>query len=433
MLIKSAPLANTVSALKAGSLDLKAYLTEQLNHIAQVEPEIKALLSESARTKRLLADAAMLLETYPDPNNRPPLFGALVGVKDIFRAKGFPTAAGSNLPPHTFAAPETACVTRLKKAGALVLGKTVTTEFAYFEPGPTRNPHNLKHTPGGSSSGSAAAVAAGYCPLALGTQTIGSVIRPAGYCGIVGFKPSYGRIDPIGLMFVSPSLDHVGLFTQDMAGMRLAAAVLCQSWRERGVATEGKKPVLGVPSGPYLEQASPEGLTAFKAQLARLEEAGYVVRYVPTLEDIEEIAFYHVQLMAVEMAEVHHEWFASYKTLYRPRTIELIQRGETVSLAEIKRAKAGQLSLRSKLHTLRQEARIDLWVAPAAPGPAPEGIGATGNPAMNLPWTYTGLPAVTIPAGLAKNGLPLGLQCVADFMRDEQLLVWAEEIEAVLG
>ena len=152
-----------------------------------------------------------------------------VGVKDIFHAAGFETRAGSQLPPELLTGPEADAVGRLRAAGCLILGKTVTTEFAYYEPEPTRNPHNLAHTPGGSSSGSAAAVAAGLAPLALGTQTIGSVIRPAAFCGIVGFKPSYGRISPEGLIFFSPSLDHVGLFTQDVAGMSLAAAVLCEN------------------------------------------------------------------------------------------------------------------------------------------------------------------------------------------------------------
>ena len=169
-----------------------------------------------------------------------------MGVKDIIRVDGFPTRAGSRLPPHLFAGPQAACVTALRRAGALVLGKTVTTEFAGFEPGPTANPHRPGHTPGGSSSGSAAAVAAGYCPLALGTQTIGSVIRPAAFCGIVGFKPSLGRIATAGLVDFSPAVDTVGIFTQDLAGMGSVAAVLCGEWRRR---TEADKPVLGVPLG----------------------------------------------------------------------------------------------------------------------------------------------------------------------------------------
>ncbi len=141
---------------------------------------------------------------------RPPLFGIPIGIKDIFHVNGFSTHAGSRLPPKQLMGEEAKCVSDLKKAGALILGKTVTTEFAYFEPGPTMNPHNPNHTPGGSSSGSAAAVAAGLCPLALGSQTIGSIIRPASFCGVVGYKPSYDRISRDGVIPVSPSLDHIG-------------------------------------------------------------------------------------------------------------------------------------------------------------------------------------------------------------------------------
>ena len=150
------------------------------------EPSIQALLPEAGRFDRLRREARALADRYRDPSARPPLFGWLFGVKDIFHVDGWPTRAGSRLPESVLVGPEAESVARLKAAGALILGKTVTTEFAYFTPGPTRNPHNLEHTPGGSSSGSAAAVAAGYCPFALGTQTIGSIIRPAAFCGTIG-------------------------------------------------------------------------------------------------------------------------------------------------------------------------------------------------------------------------------------------------------
>jgi Asp-tRNA(Asn)/Glu-tRNA(Gln) amidotransferase A subunit family amidase len=199
-------------------------------------------LAEPDRRGRLHRAATALAVAYPEPAGRPSLYGALLAVKDIFHVDGFTTRAGATVPPELFAGPEAACVTRLRQAGALVVGKAVTTEFAYFEPGPTRNPHNLAHTPGGSSSGSAAAVAAGLAPLALGTQTIGSVIRPAAFCGIVGFKPSLGRVDPQGLVFFSRTLDQRGLFTQDVAGMALAAAVVCREWRD--LPAPGRLPVL---------------------------------------------------------------------------------------------------------------------------------------------------------------------------------------------
>ncbi|HVZ20435.1 MAG TPA: amidase, partial [Vicinamibacterales bacterium] len=190
------------------------------------EPEIQALLPEEGRFDRLRRDARALADRYPDAAARPPLFGLFFGVKDIFHVDGWPTRAGSRLPPEILHGPQATSVSRLLAAGALMLGKTVTTEFAYFTPGPTRNPHNVEHTPGGSSSGSAAAVAAGFCDLALGTQTIGSIIRPAAFCGIVGFKPTFGRIPADGLVACAPSLDHVGALTRDVATLTRAAFVL---------------------------------------------------------------------------------------------------------------------------------------------------------------------------------------------------------------
>src|SRR5205807_7593851 len=228
MLISPAPLAATAAALRSGQLDLLTYIDEVCNRIDAAEPLIHALLPEQDRRQRLLTEAEALQKRFPEPASRPPLYGILLGVKDIFHVDGFPTRAGSQLPAELFAGPEAACVTLLRNAGALILGKTISAEFAWIEPGPTHNPHNLNHTPGGSSSGSAAAVAAGFCPLAIGTQTNGSTIRPAAFCGIVGFKPTYARIPTGGLILSSMSLDTVGFFTQDIAGVALVAPLLCQ-------------------------------------------------------------------------------------------------------------------------------------------------------------------------------------------------------------
>ena len=192
-------LRELVPSLKSGSLPLERYITETLEALDARESLLQALVPEHDRHARLLRDAASLELRFPDPARRPPLYGMVVGIKDLFNVDGLPTRAGSLLPAEAFAGPEAETVSRLKAAGALVLGKTVTTEFAYFTPGPTRNPVNPNHTPGGSSSGSAAAVAAGYCRLALGTQTIASVTRPAAYCGVFGFKPSQGRMSAAGI------------------------------------------------------------------------------------------------------------------------------------------------------------------------------------------------------------------------------------------
>lgn len=429
MLTAPASLAKTVAALRNGQLDLLSYISEICDRIEAVDPIIQAFLPEPDRRARLLAEAEALESSFPDPISRPPLYGIPVGVKDVFNVDGFPTHAGSQLPAELFVGHEATCVTLLRKAGALIAGKTISTEFAYFEPGPTRNPHNLSHTPGGSSSGSAAAVAAGLCPLALGTQTIGSTIRPAAFCGIIGFKPTYGRIPTPGLILCSVSLDTVGFFTQDVAGVRLVASLLCQDWQNSKVE---RMPLLGVPDGPYLAQASPEALAAFELQLARLERAGYTVRHVPALADIEAINRRHTRLVFAEMAEVHRTWFAQYESLYRPRTASALREGQQVSETELATCRASREQLRTELETLMEQWTIDLWVSPAAPGPAPEGIASTGNPLMNLAWTHAGMPAMTLPAGHAANGLPLGLQFVAATMADEKLISWAEKLAELL-
>lgn len=419
-------LGEIAGKLRTGELDLRRHVEELLDRVDRVEERLQALVPEPGRRERLLEEAAALLERFPRPEGRPPLFGVVTGVKDIFRVDGFPTRAGAQLPPELFAGPEARCVSALRRAGCLVLGKTVTAELAYFEPGPTRNPHDLRRTPGGSSSGSGAAVAAGYCPLALGTQTVGSVIRPAAFCGVVGFKPSYGRIDAEGLVFYSPSVDTVGMFAQDVAGMRQAAGVVCREWKGVG---RGRRPVLGIPEGPYLEQAEVEGLAGFAEQVRGLEAAGYAIRRVPALEDIEPVNQRHRQLITGEVAREHAGWFAAYGDRCRPRTAAIIREGQLIGDAEIETARAGRFELRAKLEQAMQGNGIDAWICPAAPGPAPEGIQTTGDPVMNLPWTHAGLPALSLPAGRTRNGLPLGLQCVAGFMRDEELLAWGECLE----
>ncbi|MHB8644978.1 MAG: amidase [Thermomicrobiales bacterium] len=430
MYIAPAPLAAAADDLRSGALPLDQYINEKCAWLESADMEVHALLPESNRRRRLLREAEELERRWPDPATRPPLYGVLVGVKDIYHVAGFVTRAGSEVPPELFAGPEAAVIGLLRDAGALILGKTVTTEFAGFEQNGTRNPHNLGHTPGGSSSGSAAAVAAGFCQLALGSQTVGSVIRPAAFCGVVGFKPTYDRIPTAGIVYYSQSVDHVGLFTQDVAGMVVVAAVLCRDWNPM---TVDRKPVLGVPEGAYLAQAETEGLAAFEGQIATLQEAGYTVRRISALDDIAAITERHTWMTTAEMAAVHRDWFPAHEAKYRPVTAETFRKGQQVTPEQLAAGRASRLEVRTWLQSLMDEHGIDLWVCPPAPGPAPEGIASTGNPAMNLPWTHTGMPAITVPGGQAEHGLPLGLQCVARADADEQLLAWAAPIADALA
>jgi Asp-tRNA(Asn)/Glu-tRNA(Gln) amidotransferase A subunit family amidase len=393
------------------------------------EPELRAFLPEEGRFERLRREEGALHERWPDPSRRPPLFGVPVGVKDIYRVDGFETRAGSRLPPEELKGPEAVCVTILREAGALILGKTVSTEFAFFAPGPTRNPWNPEHTPGGSSSGSAAAVGAGLCPLALGTQTIGSLLRPAAFCGAVGFKPSYERISREGVIPLAPSLDHMGCFTPDVAGAARAAAVLCRDWH---AVKPGRRPRLGVPEGPYLERASGEGLVHFRQVCHRLTNAGFEVEHVAALPDFGEIAERHFRITAAEAARVHRDWFARFGDLYAPKTVDLIRRGQAVSDDELERDLDGREELRDVLTGLMNDHKLDLWLSPPALGAAPRGLDSTGDPVMNIPWSQAGMPAIGLPAGRNAAGLPLGLQVAARWWADEALLAWAVDLEAAL-
>ena len=420
------------AALRNGEAELIAHVQTVCDRIDAEDPLIQALLPEPARRQRLTREAEALLARFPDPARRPSLFGLLVGVKDFFRVDGFPTKAGSKLPAALFEGAESKVVTLLKQNGALVAGKTVTTEFAYFQPGPTRNPRNPEHTPGGSSSGSAAGVAAGFFPLALGTQTIGSVIRPAAFCGIIGFKPSYDRIPTSEMLFFSKSVDHVGLFSQDVATMQLACSALCDSWEDSKGAPPQGLPALAVPDGPYLDEAEEAGRQHFEATLDRLAAEGFRIERIPFFPDYADLNRRHRRLTAVEVAQVHKHWYREYSDRYSVHMHEIMRTGATISDEERDDIRADQLRLRHAMEEALLSAGADLWVAPAATGPAPKGIHATGNPIMNLPWTNAGVPALSIPAGETEEGLPLAVQFCAPFGADERLLAWGEAIEALV-
>lgn len=392
------------------------------------EPTLRAFVPETGRAERMRREAAALTDRAGLP-----LFGVPVGVKDIFHVDGLPTHAGSRIPPARLCGPQADAVTRLRAAGALVAGKTATTEFAFFAPGPTRNPRNPAHTPGGSSSGSAAAVGAGLVPLALGTQTIGSISRPAAYCGVVGFKPTWGRVPTAGVIPLSPFLDHVGTFSASAADAALAASILCHDWLAGGPSGALPSPVLGVPDGPYLERASGAGLASFEATCARLAGSGWEVRRVALFPDFAAIEERHWTVMAAEAARVHRAWYPELAELYHPRTRELLERGRTVADDELSAARGGRRQLRVDLATAAERHGIDLWISPAAPGPAPEGLASTGDPILNLPWTQAGVPTVALPSDRdPASGLPLGLQVAGRPGEDERLLAWAGQLEEAL-
>jgi Asp-tRNA(Asn)/Glu-tRNA(Gln) amidotransferase A subunit family amidase len=276
-------------------------------------------------------------------------------------------------------------------------------------------------------------VAAGFFPIALGTQTIGSVIRPAAYCGIVGFKPSFGRIATAGVIPFSPSADHVGLLLADLSIIDAAMAVLDEQWKTADSAQTSDMPLLGVPDGPYLAQATERGRALFERALQGLGGSGYGIRRFNPFEDLEAVNRNHRTMVAAEFARVHAGWIADHRELYRAKTVALIETGLETGAEELKQLRSRRFELRDALEHRMDSEGIDLWICPSAPDSAPKGLATTGDPAMNLPWTHAGLPAISLPAGMDDAHLPHGLQCVGRYMQDEKLLAVAERIQATLG
>ena len=420
-----------IRAFRSGELPITDYISQIESFFEKYEPSVLAFIPEENRFERLRKDAEEIISSFPDPKNRPRLFGMIVGVKDIFHVDGFTTQAGSRLPANELQGNEAESVARLKKAGALIFGKTVTTEFAYFTPGPTRNPHNPEHTPGGSSSGSAAAVGAGLCPLALGTQTIGSLIRPASFCGTVTLKPTYDRISRSGVIPLSPSLDHIGFFTPDISTTKQVAPFIYNDWND-SVSLDGT-PTLGIPEGPYLACASDYALARFNTICDSLSEAGYEIRRISIMDDYQDIRTRHDVIMSAEAAQCHKAWFEKHENLYSPKFTDLIKRGQSVTNEQLRTAFENRDKFRDQIAQAMTDNNIDLWISPPTIGPAPKGLESTGDPVMNLPWTQIGFPAINLPAGKSDDGLPMGFQVVGKWNADEALLNWAEDLEKVVS
>jgi len=416
---------------RTGEVSTDDYISQFESFFEKREPSVLAFLPEEYRFERLRKEAEDIFYRYPDPQYRPPLFGILIGVKDIFHADGFITRAGSRLPPDMLQGNQAESVTMLRNSGALIMGKTVTTEFAYFTPGPTRNPHNPAYTPGGSSSGSGAAVGAGLCPLALGTQTIGSVIRPAAFCGAVGLKPTYERISREGVIPLSPSLDHIGFFTPDISVAKLVAPYLYMDWDDSNHID--RMPNLGIPSGPYLAPVSDYAMSYFLTICDLLSESGYKLHHVPVMGDFQEIRNRHDVIMSAEAAQGHAGWFEKYENLYSPKFTDLVKRGRKITDDELHNSLKVREEFRDQMIQIMNDNDVDLWICPPSVGPAPKGLNSTGDPVMDLPWTQIGFPALNIPAGKTDEGLPMGLQVVGKWDADEELFDWAESIEKVMS
>ncbi|MFC3675336.1 amidase [Ferrovibrio xuzhouensis] len=425
----SAPLGmlQALRAFRAGTLDRKAYVQACATRAEALEGWLHAFTYRPAAAALPVADSG-------------PLAGIPVAVKDIFATADMPTTNGSPVYADHLPDADAAVVARIRNLGGTVLGKTVTTEFAWRHPGPTVNPWNPAHTPGGSSSGSAAAVAAGIAPLALGSQTIGSVIRPAAYCGVVGYKPSFGAVPRDGVHPLAGSLDHVGFFTRHVEDAAYALSLLAGSHGgtvdtllpripvdiDGGIAPLAA-PRLGIVRPPYWSRVDAEQNAAFEAALATLRKAG--ARVEPL--ELPGTYWHGTQgaetLLAAEAAVIFGDLVARFPDRTSTPLKDLVAAGTGISAPDY--IAACRLQARLRHDIAGHMAGFDAIVTAPATGPAPEGLGYTGDAVCCSLWTFLGVPAITLPVAQAANGLPLGLQLLAGYRQDAHLLrtaAWAE-------
>jgi Asp-tRNA(Asn)/Glu-tRNA(Gln) amidotransferase A subunit family amidase len=412
----------------------------------------QALLSRIERLEaRVLAfqwfDPARALELAREADRRqrsgePPgrIHGIPVGVKDIMETAGIPTSMGSAAFEDYVPMASAAVVRRMEAAGAFLMGKTVTTELAYYTPGRTRNPWNPAHTPGGSSSGSAAAVAMGFVPAALGTQTNGSVIRPAAFCGVVGFKPSAGLISRFGIHPFSPSLDQVGVFARNVPDVALMASTLlgkdgldpasveCEGVISGEVSSRAQPPRLVAVRSPVWHLADDPAQGHFLETVFRLREAGAGVEEVELPDLFQEAHSVHRTIMHGEGARVLRDLQSRHRQTLSARLNSLIDEGLGIPESALENAIRSGQTLQEELD--RFLANFDALITPPTPGEAPRDLAQTGDPAFCSIWTLCGVPAVTIPTGRGPRNVPLGLQIVGQRVRDEEVLSiarWCDE------
>ncbi|SNR68938.1 amidase [Paracoccus sediminis] len=424
--------------LATGALKAVDLVRACLDRIAELEPRIGAWawIDEG----HALAQAQRLDQWRQSGRPLGPLHGLPVGLKDIIDTKGIPTENGTPIDAGRVPTEDAWIVARLRAAGAIILGKTVTTEGAFLHPGKTRNPHDPDHTPGGSSQGSAAAVAAGMVPLAVGTQTGGSVIRPAAFCGIVGMKPSFGAIPRTGILMQSPTLDTVGVFARSVADCALLAEVLAghdpadpatqplppPRLLDTALSAPPVIPVFAFLKPPGWDRADSQTTAAVQELSTLLGDQCFEVE-VPGLDDAAAI---RRRINVAEMAKCYH----ALERRGRDRMSDVLRTAMDEGKAVLARDYIAALDWRAVLNGGMEPvfARCDAILCPAAPGPAPRGLADTGDAIFNGLWTLTGMPAVTLPVFRAENGLPMGIQLVGRRGDDARLLRTARWLAAHL-
>ena len=373
-----------------------------------------------------------------------PIHGVPVGLKDIFYTAGMLTACGSKVYADFVPDFDATCVAKIKAAGGIILGKAVTTEFATSDPSPTHNPWNLEHTPGGSSSGSSAAVAARMVPAALGSQTGGSTCRPAAYNGIVGLKPTYGRISRYGVVPVSWSLDHVGILTRTVADAALMLQVMSgEDGNDPGslrlpvpdfsaqMAEHDRPPRIGLVRQYYQDYSTPEIWAHTEAVANQLAEAGAEVEEIDLPDSFARVHSFQRVVMNVDCAAFHEANHRTRAADYGPRIRAGMEMGMLIPTATYLKAQRLRRQFRADLNEMAS--KVDVVMTPATPAPAPKDLNTTGDAAYQVPWTAAGLPTVVVPTGLSELGMPMAVQFGGPWAEEGRVLGASQWCERVAG
>ncbi|MGP0091539.1 MAG: amidase [Xanthobacteraceae bacterium] len=410
--------------IEAGELTPATVIERCAEAIAAREHEVGAFASldlDAARERAALAGAVLASK---------PLRGLPVGMKDIFDTADLPTEYGSPIYAGHRPKADAALVSLVRRTGGIILGKTVTTEFASLQPGATRNPRNLAHTPGGSSSGSAAAVAAGMLPVACGSQTGGSVIRPAAFCGVAGFKPSFRLLPTVGMKCCSWHLDTAGLFAAGVADVAFAAAAV--SGRELRVdQSEPAPPRIALARTHLWSEASEAMQGALERTARRAEAAGAAVKDLLLPPRLEEAFNAHAIIQGYEVYRALAYEYDHHREQLGPLLRERIGQGAAISADDYDAAR--RTSRRARQLFADLAADFDVILMPSAAGAAPPGLTSTGVPTFNKLWTLLGNPCVNVPGLADAAGLPLGMQIVGRFGRDRAALEAAMFLEGVIS
>ncbi|OGA48977.1 MAG: hypothetical protein A3F74_25135 [Betaproteobacteria bacterium RIFCSPLOWO2_12_FULL_62_58] len=417
--------ADAARALVAGKLTSEALVAACLERIKQREDAVRAWA---------FIDPELALKQARQCDREAPksrLHGIPVGVKDVIDTCDMPTEYGSPIYRGHQPAYDAACVAQVREAGGVILGKTVSTEFATRHPNKTRNPHNLGHTPGGSSSGSAAAVADCMVPIAFGTQTSSSTIRPAAFCGVIGYKPTFNLINRAGLKFLSESLDTLGTLTRTIEDAALMVEVLAGLPPTSFATVAALKPRIGFCRTPYWDQADAASHANLERAAQMLAAAGAAVSEVELTGEFSKLAATQITVSAYEFFRALTHERTRFPQLISPSLTARIAAGGKVTRTQYEEGLA--LAERCRKRIADTFRGYDVLLAPSAPGEAPSGLDGTGEPIFGLMWTLLLLPCLTLPCGRGPTGLPLGVQVIGRHGGDAALFVAAEWVQRALG